>query len=451
MAKRHFFGYILLTAVAAFFAGFLFWSYSKDTKSFDLSPIVFEGKGGERFQYGSYPELMNADFFKRVKEKIMEEGKSFIEADLSEMKIRAYEGKNLVFEAPIKTKGREGSWWETPAGIYEAGEKEKNHFSSFGKVYTPWNIQFQGNFFIHGWPYYEGGEPVSSEYSGGCVRLGDEDAKRIYEFAERGMPILVFEKHFESDNFKPTEKEEIKATAEAYLVADLKSNFVYLGKNTREIKPIASVTKLMTALTAAEYINLEKEIEVKEEAIVYTSKPRLKPGEKYRVFDLLFPMLSESSNEAAKAVAQSFGESYFVKKMNQKAVALGMEETSFADPAGSGEENKSTAEDLFNLVKYLYFNRSFILDVSSGKVQNSAYGEGAFSSLSNFNDFKEEGFVGGKVGKTEAAKETAVMIYEIEINGEKRPVGVIVLGSENNKEDVKEILRVIKEKYSLAE
>jgi hypothetical protein len=451
MAKRHFYGYIFLTAVLAFSAGFLFWNYSKGEESFNLNPIIFQGGNGESFQYGAYPELGNADFFRKVKERIMKEGQKFIEADLSEMKIRFYEGEKMTFEAPIKTKGREGSWWETPAGIYEVKEKEKNHFSSFGKVYTPWNIQFQGNFFIHGWPYYEDGTPVSSEYSGGCVRLADEDAKKIYEMAEAGMPILVFESHFGSDNFKPIAKEEIKTTAEAYLVADLKSNFVYAGKNTGEIKPIASITKLATALAAAEYINLEKEIEVFPEAIVYTSKPRLKAGEKYRVFDLLYPMLLESSNEAAEATAINFGRNYFIKKMNEKAVALGMEKTVFIDPTGAKEENVATAEDLFNLAKYLYFNRSFVLDISSGGAKSTAYGAAVFENLSNFNDFSLEGFRGGKVGKTKAAKETALMIYEIEINGEKRPIGVIVLGSENNKEDVKEILRVIKEKYKLVE
>ncbi|MFA5173276.1 MAG: L,D-transpeptidase family protein [Candidatus Paceibacterota bacterium] len=451
MAKRHFYGYIFLTAILAFFAGFLFWSYSRGESSFDLSPIVFQRGNGEVFQYGAYPELSNADFFKKVKEKIMKEGKKFVEADLSEMKIRFYEGERMTFEAPIKTKGKEGSWWETPAGIYEVKEKEKSHFSSFGKVYTPWNIQFQGNFFIHGWPYYENGTPVSSEYSGGCVRLADEDAKKIYELAETGMPVLVFESHFESDSFRPTEREEIKATAEAYLAADLKSNFVYAGKNTAEIKPIASITKLMTALSAAEYINLEKEIEVLPEAIVFTSKPRLKAQEKYRVFDLLYPMLLESSNEAAEATSLSFGRNYFIKKMNEKATALGMEKTKFFDPTGASEENTATAEDLFNLAKYLYYNRSFVLDISSGEAKDTAYGTAIFKDLANFNDFSLEGFKGGKVGKTKAAKETALMIYKIEINGEKRPVGVIVLGSENNKEDVKEILRVIKEKYSLAE
>ncbi|PIP46640.1 MAG: hypothetical protein COX15_00070, partial [Candidatus Colwellbacteria bacterium CG23_combo_of_CG06-09_8_20_14_all_42_19] len=82
-----------------------------------------------------------------------------------------YEKGVFVNEFAILSKGKEGSWWETPAGLYKVQSKEKEHFSSFGRVYQPWSMAFQGNFFIHGWPYYPGGRAVESTYSGGCIRL----------------------------------------------------------------------------------------------------------------------------------------------------------------------------------------------------------------------------------------------------------------------------------------
>ena len=79
----------------------------------------------------------------------------------------------------------------TPTGSFEALTKEENHFSSIGKVWMPYSVQFHGDYFIHGWPYYPGGEPVPQGYSGGCVRLSVEDAKELYALIKVGMPILV--------------------------------------------------------------------------------------------------------------------------------------------------------------------------------------------------------------------------------------------------------------------
>ena len=163
--------------------------------------ITAEGVADPSFLYGSEPALSNPDFFGKVKQELVNDKNSFIEANLSSMKLTVYKDGVAVKEVPILTKGRPGSWWETPAGLYQVELKKENHFSSFGKVYQPWSVAFQGNFFIHGWPYYPGGEPVSSSFSGGCIRLSTEDAKTIYELASVDMPVLVFEEDFASDDF----------------------------------------------------------------------------------------------------------------------------------------------------------------------------------------------------------------------------------------------------------
>lgn len=414
-------------------------------RPFDLGNVL---PGAETFDYGSYPSLSNADHFNTIKQKLVADRESFIEADLSQMVLRVYKDGVSTREFKILTKGREGSWWETPAGVYRIESKEENHFSSFGHVNQPWSMAFQGNFFIHGWPTYPDGTPVSSQFSGGCIRLADEDAEAIYRMVDVGTPVLVYEKDFGTDGFAYTEP-SITVSAKSYLVADLQNNFVLAEEHSKDVLPIASLTKLVTALVAAEYINLDKDIVVTEEMVVPTSKPRLHVGERVQAFQLLYPLLLESSNEAAAAYAESVGSERFVSLMNKKAAAIGMTATHFADAAGKDAENISTPEDLFVLLKYIRNNRSFVLNISTGNLTWSVYGEPTFTNLSNFNDFKVENatFLGGKSGKTIAAGNTAVAIYELEIQGTKRPIAIIVLNSEDLTKDIPELVNHVLRTY----
>jgi hypothetical protein len=335
---------------------------------------------------------------------------------------------SVVREVPILTKGREGSWWETPAGIYKIESKESNHFSSFGKVYQPWSMAFQGNFFIHGWPYHPDGTAVSSTYSGGCIRLSTENAKEVYDLVTTGMPVLVYEKDFFQDGFRYS-IEPPDVSAEHYLVADLGSDSVLFEKDSRATSSIASITKLITSLVAAEYINLDNTITISSNMLASTSKPRLKAGQEVSVYDLMFPLLMESSNEAATAISRQTGPSRFITLMNNKASSLGMKASHFSDPAGSNADNLSNAQDLFALAKYIYNNRSFVFKISSGNLTTSAYGDPSFKNLENFNipPGTESEFVGGKIGKSTAAKETYLGVFTVSIHGTKRPIAIILL------------------------
>ena len=401
----------------------------------------------DTLRYGEWPELSNANFFGKVRDSFLAQKSNFVEANLSEMKLRVYENGVLAKEVPILTIGRVGSWWETPAGLYKAESKETNHFSSLAKVHLPWSIPFQGNFFIHGWPYYDDGTPVTTKYSGGCIRLSTEDAKVVYDMITVGEPILVFNERFTKDSFK-YEPRRPDISAESYLAVDLKNDYVFLSKNPDELRSIASITKLMTALVATEYINLDKIQTIAPDAIVKTSKARLAPDEKVSTYDLLFPLLMESSNEAAQAYADILGPVRFVNLMNDKAAALGMEKTHFQDPSGADSGNVSTAEDLFSLAKYLYNNRSFLLALSAGRVHESAYGKPYFDNLQNFNIFQDDpAFVGGKVGLTTAAKETIISIFNLEVNGVTRPIAFIALGSDDNGADVRTMRSFIEKNY----
>ncbi len=399
------------------------------------------------FQFGSWPALENANFFQKVKAQFIESSSDFIEGDLSDMKLRVYQKGVLEKEVSILSKGREGSWWETPAGLYQIQSKEPNHFSSFGQVYMPWSMAFQGNFFIHGWPYYPDGEQVATGYSGGCIRLSTEDAKAVYDLASTDMPVLVFESGFEKDGFT-YEILENQVGATNFLGADLRNNFVFAEKDSAELVPIASLTKLMTAVIATEYINVEQTTVITSDVLVPTSKPRLQVGDKVAVLDLLYPLLAESSNEASLAIAKLLGTEKFVGLMNEKAKAIGMSATHFADVSGSSHENISNAQDLFQLAKYLYNNRTFVLVISRGDVEKSAYDPPPWNNLENFNIFSEDpSFIGGKVGKNSAAGEAVLSIFEVEKGGVKRPVVAIVLGSRDGAADTTSLINFIRTSY----
>ncbi len=424
--------FVALSSVIAYFVYF-----EQKVYSYEISVPPKPDISKNILRYGAQPTLSDRNFFNQVQSEFIAEKVDFLLADLARMKLTIYKKGKIVDEVSILTKGKEGSWWETPAGLYKIETKEKTHFSSFGKVYQPWSMAFQGNFFIHGWPYYPDGKNVESTYSGGCIRLSSEDAQKVYEASLVGMPVLVYEKDFASDGRDYTIKRP-NLSATHYLAADLKSDFVFLEKNDHAKVPIASLAKLMTALVATEYFNLEKKVTVTESMIVPTSKTRLKVGESLTAYQLLYPMLLESSNEAAEALSQLGGRrADFIASMNEKAASIGMKQTVFTDPSGRDSGNVSSIDDLFLLAKYLYHNRSFILRFTSGDIHKTAYGSPQWSNLENFNDFADDPeFVGGKVGESTPARQVEISVFEREHGGEVRPFVFIVLGSPARLQDL---------------
>lgn len=425
----------------------VFFYFGDPTREYLLS-IPGSDKVSAGFQYGAEPKLSDPDYFGAVKRSFIEQKASFIEADLSAMKLTLYRDGVSAKEVEILTKGREGSWWETPAGIYKIESKEKNHFSSFGHVYQPFSMAFQGNFFIHGWPYYEDGTPVKSTYSGGCIRLADEDAEAVYALTEKGMPVLVFEKDFADDGFL-YERKTVEILAEGYLAADIKNNFVFVKRGDAPF-PLGSFSQFLLALVSAEYINMEKNI-------------TLDSGEAVTPFDLLHSLLLESSDNPYSVFATTLGEKRMLALMDAKARAVGMKAT---------EINGGTAtEDLFYLAKYLYNNRSFILKISAGEGNGSVYGETRLKNLENKNLFGDDPrFVGGKFVASEnedsnerneggegKAEENPALggasagdffgVFEVNIRGEKRPIFIFLRNSSDVREDVLKVFSYVEGSY----
>lgn len=378
--------------------------------------------------------------------------KKAIGIDLDLMKLTTYENGVSVKEYNIVSKGRPGSSWETPTGEYKINFKEERHFSSIGKVWMPYSIQFYGNFFIHGWPYYSNGDPVSRGYSGGCVRLETSDAKEVFEFSENGMPIFVYDEDDKGNSseftFGALNSPVPEISAKSFLVADIKSGRVLLEKDAAVKMPVASLTKLMTATVASEVIFIERTVKINKEMVeTYGDSGHLKIGEELSLNDLFYPLLMESSNDAAKAIAlMSYDEKRFISLMNYKAAALGMENSFYTDSSGIDSENISTAEDLFLLTKYLFNKRLFLLKISAEPLKSLISKDGKYEhTFYNFNIFSgNKDFVGGKTGYTKEANQTMISIFNVPVNGNILPIAIIVLNSDNREEDTKSLLNWVK-------
>lgn len=142
----------------------------------------------------------------------------------------------------------------------------------------------------------------------------------------------------------------------AAIVFDERDNEVILERNAGEVVPVASLSKLMTAMVILDAdLGMEEVITISKEdkdRIRY-SKSRLRIGMRFKRKDLLLIALAASENRAALALARTYpgGSEAFVSDMNRKARTLGLTQTHFADPAGLSNDNVSTAQELLQLAK----------------------------------------------------------------------------------------------------
>ena len=140
------------------------------------------------------------------------------------------------------------------------------------------------------------------------------------------------------------------------LVQDADSGETILAKNSDQVLPIASITKLMTAMVILDRkLDLDDEIVVSRDDIdrLKGTRSRLRTGSRLTRDDLLLLALMASENRAAAALARTYpgGTDEFVAAMNRKARELGMRDTHYVDPTGLNSGNVSSAQDLVKLVK----------------------------------------------------------------------------------------------------
>ena len=229
---------------------------------------------------------------------------------------------------------------------------------------------------------------------------------------------------------------DIKITAKSALAVDAQNGKILYKKNETEVLPMASITKLMTALVFLDYnpgwqtewstIPADR----RNGGIIY-----LNAGEILTLDNLFKTALIVSDNDSAMALSRATGlsEDEFINQMNSKAKQLGLINTQFADPTGLKMANQSTASDLVRLLNFALQNETI------AKTTGMAYYEFEVKNqdkkrtvkLKNTDSLLKSylNVLGGKTGSLDEAGYNLA----VKIRGEKKQeIIVIILGSQSN-------------------
>ena len=152
-----------------------------------------------------------------------------------------------------------------------------------------------------------------------------------------------------------------ETAAAAFILMEAGSGRVLASRNETQERSIASTTKIMTCLVALEHSELTEQVTVKREHLREGSSMYLLEGETLTMEELLYGLMLPSGNDAAECIAAhcggSGGSAQFVRWMNEKAKALGMEHTSFANPSGLDEAGHGSCPlDMARLAAYAMQN-----------------------------------------------------------------------------------------------
>ena len=268
------------------------------------------------------------------------------------------------------------------------------------------------------------------------------------------MPILVKDSDEEAQKqFTLLDSKDLplpQLSSESYIVADLSSGNVLLSKDSENLLPIASITKLMSAVVASELIYLERKVIISPAMLKDNFQSyEFYSGDQFSAFELFYPMLMQSSNGASEAIASISGRNTFIANMNSKARSLGMTSTRFADASGVAEENLSTAKDLIKLANYILEKRNFIFSITKGQ-SFDFWGPVRFNNLKNYNEFASStSLIGMKNGETLAAKETMLSIWNLKDNQNiNHKIAIVILASESRFDDAQKLINWTLENYN---
>ncbi len=225
---------------------------------------------------------------------------------------------------------------------------------------------------------------------------------------------------------------DIKVEGKAYVVYDVISHEVIASKNESEPLPLASITKVMMAVSAILHKGKDEKITVTSKSIEDGYDLGLKDKQVWKLSELLKYTLVFSSNDGAEAVADSFGgKDVFIEQMNNDAKTLGLE-LHFTDPAGrdiNGQiGGKGTVLEAAKLFSVARRNIPEILDATTKKRETVSASSGRISGVPNTNQAIETlpGAEASKTGYTDMAGGNLGVVVDISVG---HPVVIVVLGS----------------------
>lgn len=223
-----------------------------------------------------------------------------------------------------------------------------------------------------------------------------------------------------------------KIMAKAYVVFDAQTGEIIFSEHADDSLPIASVTKLFTAASLLDTDLLDREVEVTEEDVATEGRAgKLVAGQKIKLRELLFPLLLESSNDAAEAIKKYLPEKEW---LNIK----------LSDASGLSDANVATAKALAEETAKLYQEKKYLFDIT--KLPQYVGEDTGWVNNSPVKDL--EGYLGGKHGYTVAANRTLVAFFS-EASLGNRELGYVILGSDDVREDIVKLRAVVADSVQL--
>ncbi len=231
--------------------------------------------------------------------------------------------------------------------------------------------------------------------------------------------------------------------AKSALVFDITAGRSLFAKDQNKRLPMASLTKIMTAIVGLEHQKKDNEYKVSKSDLVGEDSMGVSDGEILSLDDLLYGLFLNSGNDAAETIASNFpsGRSGFIVAMNQKVKSLGLFDTNFTNPTGlEGDGDQyTTAYDLLVITNYAISNFPKIIDITSTverdipqtKNHKEFYLQNETNLITSY-----PGVKGVKTGYTPEAGLCLVTYLEYRSH---RIIGIL-LGSENRRLEMKELL-----------
>jgi D-alanyl-D-alanine carboxypeptidase len=248
--------------------------------------------------------------------------------------------------------------------------------------------------------------------------------------------------------------QNIKIQGRAYVVYDLVNHEVLASKNETTVLPLASLTKVMTAVSSMLHASPETKIIITKNSIEGEYDLGLKNNQVWKLDELLKYTLVFSSNDGAGAVANAFGgRDIFVRQMNDDAKVMGLTSV-FTDPAGRDIDGKIGGEgNALDVVRLLEIARKQIpdiLDATTKKYQTILANSEKVIGIPNTNQMIESlpGAEGSKTGFTDLAGGNLGVIVDISVG---HPVAIVVLGStrDGRFEDVRILYDTLRKSFMI--
>lgn len=253
------------------------------------------------------------------------------------------------------------------------------------------------------------------------------------------------------DSQSLTKPINVDIKAKSAYVFDIKNDKVLFSKNENEKLPLASLTKLMSAVVASDLSSMDNTVTIASEALKADGDVGLLSGERWKLKDLLDFSLVSSSNDGITAIALSLGgtEPNFVAQMNAHAATLGMKDTYYLDPTGLDISTSSggaygSAKDEATLLSYILKYRPTLVEATRNPTIAVVSLDGIHHEAKNTNLILGDvpRILASKTGYTDLAGGNLIMAFD---SGIGHPIIISILGSTESGrfEDMQKIVNSI--------